>query len=349
MSTCSSSTLATTSFPTLAKLCAQAIVADPTRLLSNDVLTKYEKSHFHNYNSLCKNQCQTTTKLALARLSKNIDISEFRCLFTVGSDGRDEKVSRTESPVELVVYSPKGAEPPETKLLARYVEIEKDFFPEIEEINSSMSTLYLDGKLIPTRGLHSKLLKGDKGVHREYLLALLNDIINMPAKTYKKFKNETTRSSLRMQRRCIDGLQTTAVDLERGIVSYYGESFDSRATKYNLLRPIQNTLDQIICNHLRANKEQLEDCMIFLDGLPSTTVDIIDYLESQSLLPSLLPKEIKNLKTAYTYGLMYTHIGQVIYEESRTPAEIQLGAKRTVLFHDIYQNTYDILTKLKHG
>jgi len=293
--------------------------------------------------------CSTFVQSILARnavlLSKEVSEGNY-CVFTTGSDGREEKLSDKESPIELVVYSSDSSSKEVALKLNEFVKDRKDFFPDVESKDKSSRLCAILGKIIPTRGLHSRFVTGDKKEYETYKNELISEIKNMSIKDYNMFKKDFVRRSMSLLNNCILNKSTDAVDLKKGIINFDGKDFKKKATKYSLLRSVQYKLDKVICDQIRSKlseKESLE----FLSNLPSSVNCLIDYLFDKNLLTKISVEEKETLKKAYNLSLMYLHIAQNLYVAMGRPIEINLIEEQLEELKDHFNAAYKILQKIQ--
>ncbi|NGX32722.1 MAG: hypothetical protein K1060chlam4_00772 [Candidatus Anoxychlamydiales bacterium] len=293
--------------------------------------------------------CSTFTKAILERkthlFSENLSDGNY-CIFTTGSDGRLEKLSDRESPVEVIVYSSDSSSEEVILKLQEFVRDRKDFFQDIESKNKNSKLCETSRKIIPTRGLHSRFLAGDKKEYENYLKELISQIKNMPIKEYNLFKKDFVRFSIRSLNKCNSNKLIDALDLTKGLIFFDGKNFRKKATKYSHLRSIQYKLDKAICDHIReklSEKESFE----FLTKMPANINDLIDYLSSNKLLDKISVAEKEILKKAYNLSLMYLHIAQNLYVAMNKSIEIKLEGSQLKELQDNFNTTYKILQKIQ--
>ncbi|NGX32116.1 MAG: hypothetical protein K1060chlam4_00156 [Candidatus Anoxychlamydiales bacterium] len=298
-----------------------------------------------NHLDLCTAFAQSILDRKSHLLIQNLPKGNY-CIFTTGSDGRLEKLSDKESPIELVVYSSDSSDEETLLKLQEFIKGRNDFFPEIESKNKSSKLCETSGKIIPTRGLHSRFLAGDKKEYENYQKELISQIKNMSTKDYTTFKKNFVRSSMSSLFKSSKFELTEALDLKNGIIYFDGKTFKKKATKYSHLRSIQYKLDKVICDHIRGKLSEKES-FEFVSKMPANINDLIDYLSTNKLLDKISVEEKETLKKAYNLSLMYLHIAQNIYVAMNKPIEIKIDESQLTEFQDNFTSTYKILQKIQ--
>ncbi|MFA5249941.1 MAG: hypothetical protein WC371_00835 [Parachlamydiales bacterium] len=328
----------------LCRLAALAVSANPALAIEN-----FKKKHTisEHYFALCEHfssRMLSETKNLLLEQLPQLSRQSF-CILTTGSDGRSEKLNRSESPVELVVYYPEG-ETEETlcRSISALAKSNLSLFSQIDVKKASEHALCVTmQKIIPTRPLHSKILVGDETTFTNYLINFIKELKSMSAKDFKKFKKDFCEDSLRKLKKTSLGGASEDVDLDKGLIQYDG-SYKKRATKYNLLRAIQYNLDKVICNFIREADE--ETSLDFLKHMPHNTFELIDYLSQKHLLDKFSSAEIAFLKEAYKTALIYFHVAQLLFTHLEKPVSLQLNARQTEELKATFQKTAELISRL---
>ncbi|NGX50018.1 MAG: hypothetical protein K940chlam5_01628 [Candidatus Anoxychlamydiales bacterium] len=322
--------------PTLAALSTKKFYESPEKATDS-----FRVKHL----DLCSTFAQSILDRKAHLLSQNLLEGSY-CIFTTGSDGRLEKLSDRESPVELVVYSSDNLHKEVISKLQELVKDRKDFFQVIESKNKNSKLCETLEKIIPTRGLHSRFLTGNKSEYESYLKELISQIKNMSIKDYATFKKDFVRFSISSLNKYNSNKLIDAVDLKNGLIFFDGKNFRKKATKYSHLRSIQYKLDKVICDHIRGKLSEKES-FEFLTKMPANINDLIDFLSANKLLDKISVAEKETLKKAYNLSLMYLHIAQNLYVAMNTPIEIKLDESQSKELQDNFDATYKILQKIQ--
>ncbi|NGX56561.1 MAG: hypothetical protein K1060chlam5_00804 [Candidatus Anoxychlamydiales bacterium] len=333
---------ASTSFPSLKELSYKTCMRDPDTSLSCFI-----QDNLKRYSALCASFSERCLYFDCSELSSLFDPDKV-CILTTGSDGREEKASRNESPIELILYiNVKDKE--QVKIISAKIEAyiaKKPHFFQILDIKSEESSLYkMLEKVMPARPLHAKFLLGTKENLEKYTIQTVREIRSISPKDLKKFRVDFCNSHLAQLKKCLEGTEDQSISFKNNTISYDGKNFKKRSTKYVALRVVQYNLDLIICNYLKEIPE--EEAIAFLKAMPRTTHELIEFLYKRQVLQGLTYEEVKTLQKSYDLCLIYFHFMQNLYEASHLEVTLKLNDANMQKVRESLKNIQVIIQKIK--
>ena len=207
--------------------------------------------------------------------------------------------------------------------------------------HESLCSCNLTDTIIPSRFLQSHLLVGTPERHKALICKFVKDVQEMSGKKRQKFRRKFFLNHRRQLKAVIDGKNKRGLNLANGVIFY--DARRSQATKYSLLDSIQYFLDLRIIDTIREKRHWPKEYESFVKHLPRTVPEQIDYLYLERVLSNLSPQDIKDLKKAYSIGLLYFQTAQRLFIASKHPVEFPVSDKTEL--QKAYADTLRILTR----
>ena len=167
----------------------------------------------------------------------------------------------------------------------------------------------------------------------------------MPSKDFKKFKKDFVSPSILELKKTLEKKTTDPVNLEEGTIKYDAVGY-KKATKYCFLRAVQYSLDLIIYDFIRKEKNNEIACLNLLKNKPRSVTQLIDFLKENNLLNASFENNSEQLKANYELVLTYFHITQLLYTYLETPPcpiTIHLGEVQKNELINAFKTTLDII------
>lgn len=328
--------------PSLAALAAESLLKNPELALKT-----YKDKFIHVYPL----KVSQFTEFDLHRLQdalQKLNLPEGVFVYTTGSDGKLEKSSRKESPIELLFVCDLAtkdqiAEKIDALIKSQLIPI----FDRVEYKDHNSPTLNvcdITKTICPSRFLHNLRLMGSDEQLDGLTLKFVDDLQQMPVKERQKFVKKFITTHTKQLKDVLAGKETVDVDLAQGVVSYSG--MGRKATKYSLLRPIQYTLDLLLVDEIRSGKLTQAEYAQILKGMPRRVPDQIDRMHALGFLPHLSAEDVRDLKQAYTLGLFYFQTAQhLISGTGKGSVQFPIADKEELA--KAYTDTVRILAKMR--
>lgn len=238
------------------------------------------------------------------------------CVTFTGSDGREEKLSRFSSPIELLIFVRKTT--PLTsgivdKLRSLIAWNSNLFYQDIElkSLRSDSLLTYAGPKgerPFPTRSLDALFIIGSQNVFNDSQKAFFAELQNPEnGKKLNSFKKQTVHATHQVFNKVMNRSDVTQIDLATGQVCYDGKRI--KGVKYPFLRAFQYTLAMHVFKLVKAKKIQESEFLT----MPHAIIDRIQWLADKKFL-EVTPEEVKEFKKAYATTLIWSGISQKNFE-----------------------------------
>ncbi len=298
-----------------------------------------------------QSELKDRTFLLISSISKILkdDVPELEdlkdaCVCYTGSDGRDEKLSKFSSHMELMFLARHVKEINEMLLqkikivISKYPEL---FITDIDvkcietdslicfDRNKNWKSGNKDDRPFPTRALDAQFLIGNPDLFKTYKCKFYEEVQNPDSKKkIGSFKNCAIRPAMQLLQRSTIGIAVSDINIQQGSMTYNGDRV--KASKYALLRPVQYKIAEHTCKLIQEKKLSKDDLLI----MPNSVIERIQWLTEKKFL-KLSVEQLTNIQKAYAASIIWSGLAQknfeVNLEETMTVNMIDLKEVSTTI------------------